>query len=175
MRNACRKIALLAIPLVIASGAVLSACGGKEEPKMASVKPSAMPEGASWDGVYFNPQFGNLHLLETGGSIAGKWKRTDGSAWGELNGPVQANVFHYEWTEHKVGLIGPSSTTKGKGYFVYQRPSGENVDDNIVGEWGLNDRETGNPWDGIKQRHVKPDLKSIGGEQESGGPSKDWK
>jgi hypothetical protein len=35
--------------------------------------------------------------------------------------------------------------------------------------------ETGNGWDCVKQRHVVPDLKSIGGQPEPGGPSKDWK
>jgi hypothetical protein len=176
MRTARRTIALVAIPAVVAATVLGVACGGgKQAPTTANIKPGSMPEGASWNGVYFNPLFGNLHLVETGGSIAGKWKRTDGSAWGELNGPVQGNVFHFEWTEHKVGLIGPSSTSKGKGYFVYKRPAGENVDDTLSGEWGLNDSETGNEWDGIKQRHVTADLKSIGGEAEPGGPSKDWK
>jgi hypothetical protein len=105
----------------------------------------------------------------------GKWKRTDGSAWGELNGPVQGNVLHFEWTEHKIGLVGPSSTSKGKGYFVYKRPPGENVDDTLEGEWGLDTDEAGNKWDCVKQRHVTPDLKSIGGVAEPTGPSKDWK
>ena len=94
---------------------------------------------------------------------------------GELNGPVQGNVFHFEWTEHKVGGVGPSSTSKGKGYFIYKRPPGDNVDDTLSGEWGLADSETGNGWDCVKQRHVNPDLKSIGGQPEPGGPSKDWK
>jgi hypothetical protein len=176
MRTAGRKLALLAVPFAILASTALSACGGGQQaPTTANIKPGSMPDGASWNGVYFNPQFGNLHLVETGGSLAGKWKRTDGSAWGELNGPVQANVFHFDWTEHKVGLIGPASTTKGKGYFVYKRPAGENVDDVLDGEWGLNDSERGNEWDCVKQRNVVPDLKSIGGEAEPGGPGKDWK
>jgi hypothetical protein len=178
MRNPSWKVALLAIPLALASGALLSACesgGGGGGGKVANIKPGTMPDGATWDGVYFNPQYGNLHLVGTGTSIAGKWKRTDGSAWGELNGPVQGNVFHFEWTEHKLGLVGPSSTSKGKGYFVYKRPPGDNVDDNLSGEWGLADSETGNGWDCVKQRHVNPDLKSIGGTPEANGPSKDWK
>jgi len=27
-----------------------------------------------------------------------------------------------------MGLVGPSSTVKGRGYFVYKRPAGENID-----------------------------------------------
>ena len=177
MRNARWKVAILAIPVVLASSALLSACndGENKGPASANITPGEMPEGAVWNGVYFNPQYGNLHLVETGGSIAGRWKRTDGSAWGELNGPVKGNVFHFEWTEHKIGMIGPSANTKGKGYFVYKRPAGENVDDTLKGEWGLNVREVGNDWDCVKQRQLSPDLKSIGGQAEAGGPSKDWK
>jgi hypothetical protein len=169
----CQNL-VFAATLVVAP-TVLAACGkGAEDPSVAHVTPGKMPEGASWNGVYFNPQFGNLHLVATGQTIAGRWKRTDASAWGELNGPYQGNVFHFDWTEHKMGLVGPSSTTKGKGYFVYKRPAGENVDDNLEGEWGLNTSEAGNNWDCVKQRHVEPDLKSIGGQAEPGGPSKDW-
>jgi len=176
------KVTLLATALCLSAAAFLPACdsggsssstgGGKTA---ANIKPGEMPVGASWSGVYFNPLYGNLHLVEAGSSVSGKWQRTDKSAWGELNGPLTGNVFHFEWTEHKVGLVGPSSTSKGKGYFVYKHPPGDNVDDNLTGEWGLNGDETGNAWDCVKQRHVTPDLKSIGGVAEPGGPSKDWK
>jgi hypothetical protein len=175
MRNFSRRLALFAIPFAVASVALVPGCkSGESKDTVVAPKSGNMPEGATWDGVYFNPQFGNLHLVETGTSIAGKWKRTDGSAWGELNGPVQGNVFHFEWTEHKIGLVGPSATVKGKGFFVYKRPAGDNVDDTLDGQWGLNDKESGETWDCIKQRHVKPDLKSIGGQAEPGGVSKDW-
>jgi hypothetical protein len=176
MRNTTWKIAALSISFAVGAGTLLTACGGaKEEPKVANVAPGEMPEKASWNGVYFNPTFGNLHLVESAGSIQGRWKKTDESAWGELNGPVSGNVLHFEWTEHKAGMVGPSATTKGKGYFVYKRPSGDDVDDTLDGEWGLSEREVGNKWDCVKQRRVTPDLKSIGGAAEPTGPSKDWK
>ena len=180
MRTPGWKLTFLALPLALAAGVFLPACsesGGTAggSGKVANVKAGSMPEGSSWTGVYFNPQYGNLHLVETGGSVAGKWQRTDKSAWGELNGPVTANVFHFEWTEHKIGLVGSSATSKGKGYFVYSKPPGDNVDDVLKGEWGLGTDEVGNAWDCVKQRHTVPDLKSIGGVAEPGGPSKDWK
>jgi hypothetical protein len=176
MRNTTWKIAVLVIPFAIGAGTLVTACGGsKEEPKVAKVTPGEMPQGASWNGVYFNPQFGNLHLVEAGGSVQGRWKKTDESAWGELNGPVNGNLMKFEWTEHKAGMVGPASMTKGKGYFLYKRPAGDDVDDTLEGEWGLVDREVGNKWDCVKQRRVTPDLKSIGGTAEPTGPSKDWK
>lgn len=176
MRNTTRKLAVLAIPFAIGTGTLLAACGGeKPEPKVATVAPGDMPQGANWNGVYFNPTYGHLHVVESGGSIQGRWKKTDESAWGELNGPINGNLVKFEWTEHKVGMVGPSATVKGKGYFLYKRPAGDDVDDTLEGEYGLNDREVGSKWDCVKQRRMNPDLKSIGGTQESGGPSKDWK
>jgi hypothetical protein len=167
----------LVVPLALGSAALIGACdkGGGGSAKAPNIKPGEMPESASWNGVYFNTQFGNLHLVETGDAIAGKWKTTDGSKWGELNGPVKGNVLHFEWTEHKIGMVGPTSISKGKGYFIYKRPEGDNVDDVLKGEWGLGADEAGNEWDCVKQRNLKPDLKSIGGDQEPGGPNKDWK
>jgi len=175
MRNATWKLAVLVIPFTLGAGTLVTACGAKEEPKVAKVAPGEMPQGASWNGVYFNPQFGNLHLVEAGGSVQGRWKKTDESAWGELNGPVNGNLMKFEWTEHKAGMVGPASMTKGKGYFLYTRPPGDDVDDTLEGQWGLVDREVGNKWDCVKQRRVTPDLKSIGGTAEPTGPSKDWK
>jgi hypothetical protein len=175
MRKSTWKLAVLAIPFAVGTGMFVTACGEKKEPKVANVAPGEMPEKASWNGVYFNPQFGNLHLVEASGSIQGRWKKTDESAWGEMNGPVSGNLFKFEWTEHKAGMVGPASETKGKGYFVYKRPEGDDVDDTLEGEWGLGDKEVGNKWDCIKQRRVTPDLKSIGGNVDSTGPSKDWK
>jgi hypothetical protein len=175
MRKSTWKLAVLAIPFAVGTGMFVTACGEKKEPKVANVAPGEMPEKASWNGVYFNPQFGNLHLVEASGSIQGRWKKTDESAWGELNGPVSGNLLKFEWTEHKAGMVGPTSETKGKGYFVYKRPEGDDVDDTLEGEWGLGDKEVGNKWDCIKQRRVTPDLKSIGGNVDSTGPSKDWK
>lgn len=166
---------LFATALAASSLTLLDACGGAGgSSHSAKVKPADMPSGASWTGVYFNPVYGMLHLVHTGSNMEGKWKRADGSAWGELNGPVTGNVFHFEWTEHRIGMVGPSATTKGRGYFVYKRPPGDNVDDTLSGEWGLATDETGNQWDCVKQRNVQPDLKSIGESVEAGGPSGDW-
>src|SRR5262249_17282825 len=84
MRTPGQKFALFAAPLALAV-AFLPACaesgGGSGGGRVANVKAGEMPSDGSWNGVYFNPQYGNLHLIETGSSIAGKWKRTDGSAW----------------------------------------------------------------------------------------------
>ena len=71
--------------------------------------------------------------------------------------------MRFDWEEYVDGLVGPNSKKKGKGYFVYSRPPGDNVDDIIDGEIGRGEDEVGTEWHAIKQRNIKPDLNSIGG------------
>ncbi|MBN1608867.1 MAG: hypothetical protein JW940_19730 [Polyangiaceae bacterium] len=148
------------IALALCFVAPLAVAGCEKKVENPNLRPGEMPVGSEWQGVYYSPTYGNLHLVEDGDKIDGKWRTTGGEAWGELSGKATGNLLRYEWTEHKIGLVGPSSTSKGKGYFKYSKP--ENGDpDEIKGEWGLNDSETGNPWSAIKQRNVKPDPESV--------------
>lgn len=159
----------VALATAVATGALsLGACGGAQEAKTAKVASSPMPEGESWTGVYFHPVFGYLHLQEEGSNIIGRWKRTDQSHWGELSGTFNGNVLHYTWKEHKVGMIGPAATTKGRGYFVYKL-NDQSIGE-IDGEFGLHDSELGSNWKNVKQVRMEPDLQSIGGDAESLGP-----
>jgi hypothetical protein len=146
----------------------LAGCGEGSEPKTAKVASGPMPEGETWTGVYFHPVFGYLHIQEEGANIVGRWKRTDQSHWGELSGTHGGNVVHYTWKEHKIGMVGASATTKGKGYFVY-KVNKENIGE-LDGEFGLNDTEVGTSWKNVKQIRMPPDLKSIGGDSEGVTP-----
>jgi len=160
--------------LVLAFAAALAAAPcvacGSEEGKTATVKAGDMPDGQAWSGVYFHPVFGNLNLVEDGNSVVGKWQRTDKSAWGQLSGTKVGNVMHFQWTEHKYGLVGPSASVKGKGYFVYK--VGADGIPALKGEYGLGDDEVGSQWDCVKQMQgkepVPPDLNSISGETPGG-------
>jgi hypothetical protein len=149
-----------------------TACGGPDG-KSANVVAGDMPSGNTWAGVYFHPVYGNLNLVEQDNNVIGKWQRTDKSAWGQLSGTKVGNVLHFQWSEHKYGLVGPSATIKGKGYFVYKMGS-----DNIPalhGEYGLGDDEVGSTWDCVKQmagkQPIAPDLNSITGETPGGSAS----
>src|SRR5215831_12053517 len=105
---------------VIAVAVSVSACSGPGA-KGPNIKAGDMPAGESWSGVYFNENFGMLHLDEQGDNIVGAWRRKDGSKWGEMNGAKNGNLLHYTWTEYTVGQPNvPAFTSKGKGYFVYQ-------------------------------------------------------
>jgi len=171
-----RLLSIVLTTVALAAPLAVAACGGGSQatPKTAAVKPGNLPAGASWDGVYFNPIWGYLHIVSDGTSFKGKWQRADKSAWGEMHGTLTGDVARFEFVEHKVGMVGPSAATKGKGYFRYVRPEGDNVDDRLKGEWGFDDAEIGGgEWDCIKQRNQPPDLNAIQGEVETGVG--DWK
>jgi hypothetical protein len=146
----------------------LVACGGEDAPKSAKVVPGPMPEGESWTGVYFHPLYGHLHLQEEGTNVVGRWKRANHSHWGEMSGTKQGNVFRYTWKEHQVGMVGPSATTNGRGYFVY-KVNKDGIGE-LHGEFGMKNSETGSDWKSVKQQRQQPDLKSIGGEAEGVAP-----
>jgi len=143
--------------------AALVACNKGKSADSANSVSKEMPEGASWKGVYYSQVYGNLHLIEDGDGIKGSWRTTAGESWGELEGKADGALFKYTWTEHRIGMVGPSADKKGHGYFVYSRPDkGTGKDpDEIHGQWGLGDSQSGNKWDAIKQTNVEPDPKSV--------------
>jgi len=158
----------LAIALVVVcSGGALGACGAAPA-KFPQVKGTELPAGESWEGVYYNPVYGHLHLVPQGDSVVGRWKRTDSSHWGELSGTIDGNVFHFTWTEHRYGAFGPSGDTHGSGMFIYRLPPTK--DDSIKpiaeldGKYALDDSNEIGDWHCVKQINLKPDLKSINGE-----------
>jgi hypothetical protein len=153
---------VLALAAVAALSTGVVACGGnKEEVKHAQVKPGNMPDAGEWTGVYYSTTYGHLHLIKEGDTISGKWRTTNGDKWGEMNGTVTGDLFRYEWREHTIGIVGPTSTTSGHGFFKYVVPKGDNVEHEIHGQWGLGASDAGQKWDAIKQRNQKSDPDSV--------------
>jgi hypothetical protein len=153
---------------------ILGGCGNAPSAKFASVSAGPMPEGQTWVGVYYNPVYGYLHVVEESGNIVGRWRRTDSSKWGELSGTVDGNVLHYTWKEHDAGMIGPSSETHGSGVFVFKLPppSGENaVAAELDGQYAVDESDSIGQWHCVKQVGMKPDLKSINGDNPAGAPT----
>lgn len=146
----------LALPLAAGSGA----CGPQGGAKVASVKAGDMPEGGEWTGVYYDTTNGYLHLVKEGDTVSGKWRTTAGDAWGEMSGKVTGNLLKYEWKEHRIGMVGPSATRSGRGYFLYTEPKVGEAHE-IGGEFGLGMDETGMKWKGVKQLNMKPDPNSV--------------
>jgi hypothetical protein len=131
--------------------------------KNPALTPGEMPEGAVWKGVYYSTLYGYLHLEEREGDLKGAWRTVSGDAWGEMEGKSEGNVFRFEWTEHRIGMVGPSAVRTGHGFFRYVKTATAEVKsaDEIHGEWGLGDKETGNSWKATKQTNMEPDLKSV--------------
>lgn len=144
------------------AGAALSlGCNSGPEVVKANVRPGAMPADGDWRGVYYDTVYGYLHLTTSGDTASGKWRTAAGDKWGEMSGNVDGDLFTYEWTEHRIGIVGPAATSTGKGYFKYVVPEGDNVDHEIHGEWGMDQNEAGYHWNAVKQRNMKPDPKSV--------------
>ncbi len=165
----------VALLVVVLLPAFVLGCGpGKTPAKVAKVKAGSMPDGTDWTGVYYSPLFGELHMVQEGNLINGKWVRPRKTYWGKLQGNVDGNLLKFDWEEYNDGLVGPNSKKSGKGYFVYTRPPGDNVDDIIEGQVGRGDDELGVEWKAIKQRNVEAKLDSIGGVGASDVGGGDW-
>ena len=140
----------------------LSSLGCKPPPPTtASVKAGDLPAGGDWSGVFYSPLYGYLHLVAQGNIVSGKWRTSAGDKWGELHGELTGDLLKYQWLEHRIGMIGPGSTTEGRGYFKYYVPADENANHEIKGEWGLDKTEIGNPWVAVRQRNMLPDPNSV--------------
>ena len=119
-----------------------------------------MPAGGEWQGVYFSPLYGYLHILVDGKAANGAWRTAAGDAFGEMHGEVDGNLMKYEWKERRIGAVGADAVKKGHGYFVYSIPKAGEAHE-IKGEWGLGEDEAGNSWQAVKQKNMPPDLKSV--------------
>lgn len=167
-----RKVTLVA---ALAAAPAMVGCGPQAPSvRRASVQEGSMPANGTWEGVYFNPLFGTLHIVPEGNLVQGRWLRPMKGEWGKLQGNASGNVLRFDWEEYKDGLVGPNSRRTGKGYFVYTRPEGDNVDDVLKGEIGRGEDEVGTEWVALKQRNVKPDLTSIGGAGATDVGGGDW-
>jgi hypothetical protein len=144
-------------------------CGGEPSAKFATFKAGDLPEGQDWPGVYYNPVYGYLHMVAQDGAVTGRWKRTDGSHWGELSGTAQGNVLHFTWKEHKLGVVGPASDSHGSGVFAFKMGEG-NIPE-LAGQYALDDSDQVGDWHCVKQVGLKPDLNQITGDSPADNPA----
>jgi hypothetical protein len=148
----------LAIVLGVASLA-LAGCGGSG----VSVEEGPMPEGGSYTGVWHSPQYGEMHMVQTGQQVVGEYTKDERQ--GRIQGTVRGNVMRFEWSEQRELVAGNPITTRGRGYFRYA--IGEDGDHYIRGEWGHDDEMTGGgPWNAVRDRRAEPRLS--GQDQTSG-------
>lgn len=157
-----RSLFPLLCSVVVAAPLAVGAlgCDSTPPPKVAAVKAGDMPEGGDWTGVYYDQTNGYLHAIKEGDTVSAKWRTTAGDAWGELSGKVTGDLLKFEWKEHRIGMVGPTATRSGRGYFKYTVPKADEAHV-IKGEWGLGTDETGMKWEGVKQLNRKPDPNSV--------------
>ena len=104
--------------------------GGTHGPKSA-----AMPEGGNWSGVYFSPQYGEMHLVQNGSAVMGRFKKDERT--GDIQGEADGNLLEFEWTEYKAMVSNRPQETKGHGYFQYLAT--ESGDHRLKGPGGIGD------------------------------------
>lgn len=157
-----------AVRLAIALGGLAIGCGGGN----ASIKPGTMPENGSFSGVYFSPQYGEMHLVQNGSAVIGKFKKDERS--GKIQGEAEGDVLAFEWTEYKAMVSNRPQETRGHGYFRYVIDA-SNGDHVLKGRWGLGEEDSsGGEWNAYKSRTLEPDLENFGSDvPTSGGDSAD--
>jgi len=142
----------------------LTACGSSGT---TNLQVGTMPDGGSFQGVYFSPQYGEMHMVQNGNAVVGKYKKDERT--GSIQGEVEGDVMRFEWTEMKAMVSNRPQESRGHGYFRYMvdPSSGDHV---IKGRWGLDDNDTnGGEWNAYKSKTREPDLEAFGGGSSSGG------
>lgn len=142
---------------------VLLACGGGA----ASIKGGEMPQGGSYTGVYFSPQYGEMHLVQNGNAVSGEYKKDERE--GKIAGELDGDVLSFEWTELKAMVSNRPTETRGRGYFRYMvdPASGDHV---LKGRWGLGDEDSsGGEWNAYKSKSRQPEVGFTSDGDESGG------
>lgn len=132
-------------------------CGGGG----SSVSAGPMPAEGNFTGVYFSPQYGEMHVVQNGSAIVGKFKKDERT--GDIQGEADGDLARFEWTELKAMVSNRPQTTRGHGYFRYMvdASTGDHV---LKGRWGMGDDDTaGGEWNAYKSRKLEPNLESFGG------------
>ncbi len=154
------RVGVIAALMLPVTATVVGCSSSQKKTNIASIHAGEMPNGGSWNGVYYDQVFGYLHLTVDGSAANGAWRTVAGDAWGELFGEVDGDLLKYEWTQHKIGMIGANATSSGKGYFRYTIPKADEAHV-IVGEWGMGDDALGQKWEAVKQKNMDPEPKSV--------------
>ena len=136
------------IALAVALGVVF-ACGGSQKPKAGT-----LPKGATFYGVWESPQYGNMHLCQSGNQVVGDYVKHERA--GRIQGNVEGDLLIFQWEDRRELVAGKPQVRRGRGYFRIQ--IGEDGDQYIQGEWGMDDDLTGGgPWNAVKLRRGEPD------------------
>ena len=150
---------------MIAIGLALG-CGGSNP----ALKPGPMPENGTFTGVYFSPQYGEMHMVQNGSAVVGKFKKDERA--GTIQGEANGDLMKFEWIEYKALVSNRPQQTRGHGYFRYMVDA-SNGDHLVKGRWGLNDDDTtGGEWNAYKSRTRQPDMDNFANDIPTAGGEK---
>jgi hypothetical protein len=118
------------VALVIGLAVVASACG----PTMAQVNSGPLPQGVTFSGEWFSPQYDNMVLEQKGTAVTGTFSYQEG---GKISGELEGNLLRFDW-EQPGNMSEARRAVSGKGYWVISDDGAR-----LTGEWGYMDSETG--------------------------------
>lgn len=138
------KHILGALSLVAALG-----CAGAQMPDAGP-----LPQGATFYGVWQSPQYGSMHICQSGSQVIGDYSKHERS--GRIQGNLEGDLMTFQWEDKRELIAGHPKTKRGHGYFRIE--IGEDGDQYLKGEWGLDEAYTGGgPWNAVKLRRGEPD------------------
>ena len=76
----------LALGLVVG---LLLGCGGSQKPAAGS-----MPKGASFYGVWQSPQYGHMHLCQSGKQVVGDYVKNERT--GRIQGDIEGDLLVFQ-------------------------------------------------------------------------------
>ena len=128
---------------------VIFGCGGSQKPKAGP-----LPEGATFYGVWQSPQYGNMHMCQSGKQVIGDYVKHERA--GRIQGDIDGDLLIFQWEDRRELVSGKPQIRRRRGYFRIQ--IGEDGDQYVKGEWGMDDDLSGGgPWNAVKLRRGQPD------------------
>ena len=135
-------ISMMVAAMAVALVAPLGGCAS------SGPSPDVMPEGGTYSGLWYSPQYEHMYLHQDGDRVEGVYTYRAG---GTIEGTVEGNMLLFSW--HQPGDRGAAQrAVNGKGYF-HLISEGEEVD--LVGQWGYNDDRSGAPWEAELIREIE--------------------
>ena len=141
-----RTVMAMMLGVILASAL---ACGGGIQ-----LDPGPMPAGGSFYGVWQSPQYGNMHLCQSGNQVIGDYAKHERS--GRIQGTIDGDLLRFQWEDTRELVRGKPALKRGRGYF--RLAIGDDGDQYLTGEWGFQDEQSGGgPWNAVKLRRGTPD------------------
>jgi len=150
--------------VIVMVGLLALGCGGT-----MGRSAGAMPPGGSFTGVWFSGQYGEMHIIQNGAAIQGRFVKDERK--GTIIGEAEGDLIEFEWVEKKAMVANRPNESRGRGYFRYViKMNGEREEHRLEGEWGIDDDSSGGgPWTAYKMRNREPDVAPQGGGGGGGG------